>query len=361
MAGQGEPLAAEVPGARDEAEEAASGTRRALRFVVAFPGGESHCVEVARTDLVAALREEVEKAREVPPACVLKLFQSGRLLADDVAIAELDADSPVFGVLARETKLELLLQVCGSFAGYRDLLLGASVDPLDSNIRLVGPMPDILLVLEEMAGQPPLMKHLRRGEGGGTLEFYGDDGDLLLPSLDILPLLVSAGLEKFARATVRIELNSDAYNQGLGVVLEASPLMNSTADESGLPSWVYNGYGLSNDPKTRRNAVKFHPGMHGGQLRVEGKGGWSNRSMPFTPAAWTSSGKKLHALELTVGADGQNEVCFRGIEAGQEWRSAWTHQLTAGRHLPAVFAWLDMGSSSKPLYVGGISVRIHMQ
>ena len=64
------------------------------------------------------------------------------------------------------------------------------------------------------------------------------------------------------------------------------------------------------------NTVKFHPGMHGGMLRVEGGGGFFNQSIGFTPKSWTDSGHRFHKLEVTAGADGDNEVRIaHGIRA----------------------------------------------
>ena len=224
---------------------------------------------------------------------------------------------------------------------------------------LLGSMPSILEVLEDMGGQAPSMQHLCTGDRDGTLKFSGADGDLLLPSLDATALLATAGLARFARVSMCIELNSDAYDQGLGVVLEASPLMENTVDEEGLAMYVRNGYGMSNDRK--QSAVKFHPGMWGGQLRVEGRGGWGNQDIGFTPENWQQSGHAFHMLELTLGSDGENQVCIKGTQHGQLWQQSWTHQLTDGRYFLAVYAWLDLGSEESPLHIGTISLRVQRQ
>ena len=75
-------------------------------------------------------------------------------------------------------------------------------------------------------------------------------------------------------------------------------MSDSTIDDKGLPSYVYNGYGLSEGKK--QNAVKFHPGMGGGAVRVEGLGGFGNQDMRFTPANWSGSGHQFHTLHLTM-------------------------------------------------------------
>merc|ERR1712187_579108 len=71
--------------------------------------------------------------------------------------------------------------------------------------------------------------------------------------------------------TLCVGVNSDAYNRGLGVVVNANPSLDVTMNENGLPSYAYNGYGLQRG--VRGNAIKFHPGMGGGEFRIEGKGG----------------------------------------------------------------------------------------
>merc|ERR1719428_1860611 len=83
--------------------------------------------------------------------------------------------------------------------------------------------------------------------------------------------------------------------------------------------------------------------------------------MNFTPMNWTQSGKKFHRLEVTLGKDGANEVCFRGTEAGQVWRRSWTRKLTDGRYIPAIHAWLDLGSRHvDPVHFRQISAVVHM-
>lgn len=327
------------------------------RFAVMFAGGTTLEVSVPKSDTVKALRGSVEQKHDVPPACIMKLFQGQQILLDSMPIGELSMVDPVFAVVARETNLEVLLQAAGTYNGYKELLRGASPDPDDINIKVVGPMPSILAVLEDMSGQAPNVPNLCAGSKDGSLEFSGADGALLLPSLDATPWLAAAGVDLFKSVTIVVEVNSDSYNRGLGVVLEASPLMDVTIDESGFPSYVYNGLGISSGKQ--QNAVKFHPGMGGGQARVEGVGGFGNSSMGFTPLNWSESGKKYHTFELNLGADGTNEVCIKGTSEGQVWRRPWKRTLTSGKHIPAVYAWLDLGGEvRKPLQLGQIHVRM---
>lgn len=340
-----------------QADTVPSGSEETIKLTVALAGGTTFEVDVLPTDCIIALRAGVEKMHTIPPACLLKLFQDGQLLHDDFPVKDIDSAQPIFGAVSKETKLEVLLQAAGSYAGYQDVLRDARASSMDPKTLMVGPVPTILEVLEDMGGQAPKLEHLCTGDEDGTLRFSGAHGDLLLPSIDATALLARAGAAKFDRVTICIELNSDAYNQGLGVVLEASPLMDSTIDEHGLPMYVYNGYGISS--KKKQNAVKFHPGMGGGQLRVEGLGGWGNQSIGFTPLSWAQSGHQFHTLELTLGADGKNEMCIKGTKEGQVWRKPWTRQLTEGRYFPAVYAWLDLGSKKNPLHIKNISLRVH--
>jgi len=350
-------MAGEDGGDTNVAEAADAAT---VTFTVTLPGGKQYEVGLFSDDKVAALREQVEKQHEVPPACLLKLFQDGQLLLDADSLTGVDATQPIFGAISRDTNVQALLQAAGKYWGYTDILEGFEKDQADPKTFSSSSMPNILQVLEDMGGQAPDMKDLRKGEKDGTLEFGGARGDMILPSIDAAPFLTAAGADAFHSVTLIVEVNSDAYNYGLGVVLEASPLLDSTLDESGLPSYTYNGYGVD-DKNKKQNAIKFHPGMSQGQLRIEGVGGWGNQRIGFTPQNWSESGKKYHTLELTVGADGENEMCIRGTNEGEVWRKPWKRQLTSGRHIPAVYAWLDLGSSqSHPLQIGSIRMKMKL-
>jgi len=330
-----------------------------VAYAVTLPGGTIHSVSLSSDGTVLELREGVEKLHQVPPACFLKLFQDGQLLLDKDPLAGVDATQPVFGAVSQDTSVQALLQASGKYWGYTDIVKGMVKDEIDPHMFCSPCMPTILQVLEDMGGQAPEMTNLRKGAKDGTLEFTGAEGDLILPSLDASPILVAAGVDAFTQVTLIIEVNSDAYNRGLGVVLEASPLLDSTVDEAGLPSYIYNGYGVDQEGK-KQNAIKFHPGMSGGQLRIEGIAGWGNSSIGFTPANWSECANKYHTLELTLGADGRNEMCIKGTNEGEVWRKPWTRQLTDGRHIPAVYAWLDMGSESQPLQIGSIRMRVQV-
>jgi len=331
-----------------------------LAFNVILASGATQVLTVEASSSAVELMKAFAAVHDVPPHCNVKMFQGGQVILEDTATSRLDVEQPVFAVIVRETKIEILLQAAGSYEGYKDLMCSAQTDARDPSVRLVGPMPSILHVLEELGGQPSELKTLHAGsQGASILQFAGNAGELILPSLDATPLLAAVGVAKFNRVTLSVEVNSDAFNRGLGVVVEASPLMESTVDESGLPSYLYNGYGVSS--KKKQSAIKFHPGMGGGELRVEGLGGWGNQSVGFTPKSWTASRHKLHTLALTIGADGQNVVQLRGTEAGQVWQKPWRRPLTDGVHIPALYAWLDLGGPGEhPLHIGQISFRVHL-
>eukprot|EP00913_Durusdinium_trenchii_P003119 g2882.t1 len=127
-----------------------------------------------------------------------------------------------------------------------------------------------------MGGQQPDVKDLRQGEHGELL-MTGELGHLLLPSLSVEALQPPSAdtaaeasgqrelqreLQPFTKVIFSVQLNSDAYNQGLGIVLEQPPSMQCEMDRNGIPTYIYNGWGLSKDKNS--NAIKFHPGMERG-------------------------------------------------------------------------------------------------
>jgi len=196
-------------------------------------------------------------------------------------------------------------------------------------------------VYESLAQEPPAdLKQLETGSHD-HLEFSGNDGALLVPALNLQPL-GAAGV------VLQVGINSDSYNCGLGVALQTE-LQN---EASGWYS--YNGFGVTKNKAT--NAVKFHPGMRGAQLRVEGGGGFYNSNVGFTPQNWSDT-KKLHTLEITLRTTGENEILLRSCE-GEEWRKAWQNKLFDGGRLPAVYAWIDFGGErGKPLLVSRVALR----
>jgi len=226
----------------------------------------------------------------------------------------------------------------------------------------IGPMPSILDVLTDLGVPKDQLEHLRVIPEG-VLEFNGKQRQLVLPSLDTEQLRATTGFDQLKRITVCIGINSDAFNNGLGVVLEASSLVDFTIDEKGIPSYLYCGgigYGISNDH--RGNCVKFHPGMSGGCLRVEGPGGFGNQDIGFKPENWSDSEHRLNLLEITVGTDGKNEVRItNSTNPGQVWHKSWEHQIFSGRFMPAIFAWIDIPCDfpRRPVFVGPISIRVH--
>mmetsp|Transcript_81796 Transcript_81796/g.147712 ORF Transcript_81796/g.147712 Transcript_81796/m.147712 type:complete len:343 (+) Transcript_81796:78-1106(+) len=334
-----------------------------VKFSVSLPSRDTFDVEVSSSGTANELRQAIELQHETPAACILKVFQGGQLISDEVLISELDPLQPVFAVIARDTDAKKLLKGAGTHTGYQYLLENAPADPEDNKTRLLGPMPSILCVLEEMSGQVTEVDQLRKGQLPETLEFTGGKGVLLVPSLDATPLLKAAGAGSFDRVTVSVEVNSDAYNRGLGVVLEASKLVKGSAEQPERRNYEYNGFVSDDDDddsdsQTCKNYIKFHPGMGGGQLRVEGPGGWLNQNIGFTPVAWTESGQKFHTLHLVLGANGDNLMRIEGTNAGEVFEMPWSNQLTDGQYLPAVHAWLDLGEED-PVVIGEINMRVH--
>lgn len=254
--------------------------------------------------------------------------------------------------------MELLLQAAGSWEGYKEMLMALSFE--GGRVKTVSSIPSILAALEDMSGQRPEIEDLRPGEHGG-LEMSREDGHLLLPSISTAPLHPVGGKElkepHFSKVVISIQLNSDAWDRGLGIVVEQPPSMQSDLHTSGLPMYIFSGWGVS---KTKNsNVIKFHPGMRGGQLRIEGAGGFANCDMGFTPQNWTQSERKFHTFQVTIGTDGRNQLKVIST-TGQVFSAHWRNKLTDGKFMPAVYAWLDLGGNGKPLFLGDMSLEIHL-
>jgi hypothetical protein len=176
---------------------------------------------------------------------------------------------------------------------------------------------------------------------------------MILPSLDVAELIDKLKLDELKQITIIVGVNSDVYNRGLGVTLKADP---STAAAEDPEEWYeYGGSGA--DLEGGSNSIKFHPNMDGGQLRVEGSGGFHNTDIGFTPPGWSGSGNKLAILEITISADGNNEISFK-ID-GQTWTGTWNNMLISNSRIPAVFAHVDLGGTEdEPLIVGQVLLRL---
>uniref|UniRef100_A0A7S2UU25 Uncharacterized protein n=1 Tax=Fibrocapsa japonica TaxID=94617 RepID=A0A7S2UU25_9STRA len=206
-------------------------------------------------------------------------------------------------------------------------------------------------------------------KSGDVLVFDGQHGALLVPSLDCSELLERLGIKKLTAVTVCVGVNSDAYNNGLGAGVLPSVEMNTGGSIE--RSYIYSGYLSRGLARAERKAiVKFHPGMSGGQLRLEGPGGFRNQNIAFTPLCWsevltgieagTQNGQdRLHQLEFYLSADGHNEVRLRtGGYQNLTFEKSWDCILFDGRHLPAVFCWKDLDHGG-PLYVGPVKFLLH--
>lgn len=245
-------------------------------------------------------------------------------------------------------------------AGYAFFLGRPTFD--NERRAVVGPFPRITDAARAgyVAESPPALAD----KDGGMLEYSGSKEALLLPSLDAVPLLEKVFQRKFERITIIVGVNSDAYNNGLGVMLRAwePPPTHGEAEGSDSEEDWYEygggGAGMGQSSLTKSdNVVKFHPGMGGGQLRVEGTGGFHNTDVGFTPLNLSDAGERLHVMEITVSADGDNEVRFiSATDASATWTGQWKNKLFDGKRLPSVFVWKDLPRGG-PVVVGPVSVR----
>ncbi|CAE7600703.1 unnamed protein product [Symbiodinium sp. CCMP2592] len=179
----------------------------ALTFSVSTVNGKTFEVQCLKEDTVKTLREELQNTHiEVPAACFLKLFHGPQALHDGLPVAELDPSQPIFAVIGRETKVEVLLEAAGSWRGYKELVQAAAASCEGQKIKVIKKIPSILDVLEDLGGQKPEVADLRQGEKG--LECKAENGHLLLPSLNL------EELQGFSKVVFSVKLNSDAYNQG---------------------------------------------------------------------------------------------------------------------------------------------------
>jgi len=216
----------------------------------------------------------------------------------------------------------------------------------------VGPLPWITEAAKAAGQDPP--KNLIYNDILKLLSYNGTTGALLLPSLEMALFHECLGYPEgeLDSLTILAGVNSDSYNRGLGLVIEPPPGPGHGANGSVS---LYNGLGLT--PGTDRNAIKFHPDMHGGQLRIEGRGGFFNSNIGFTPKGWTSSKHWLQGLEITLSRSGNNTLKIQSPDGGPNWSRSWQHKLLGGPQLPSVYAWLDLGGQAgKPLIIGPISL-----
>jgi len=240
---------------------------------------------------------------------------------------------------------------------FRDQLSSPAVD--GHGEAWVGPLPNIFEYYNNM-GLQGMMKSLH-GDGLhlqsqelSLLTYNGTEGAMILPSVDAKPLLMGLDKRNLSSVTLKVGVNSDSYNLGLGVIVEGSPQIDER-QEHGLHDYEYNGFGEGENP-LRRNAIKFHPDMKGAQLRIEGPGGWGDTDCGFTAPGWSKSAGRLNVLEVTVRVDGNNDVVLRSASgSGQSFLKTWRHKLFDGTDIPTLYAFMDLGGEShKPLYVGPV-------
>jgi len=211
------------------------------------------------------------------------------------------------------------------------------------------------------------------------LSFAGEEGGLILPSLDTTPLrramtarlafkavqvpvqgqmaapftpvdLVSKGI---SQVSLTVGVNSDSYNRGLGVYIEASPGIDERLEHE-ASTYSY----MDDSTSVRRNYIKFHPDYSNGELRVEGPGGFADTNMHFTPPGWTRSGRGLNELTISMRVDGSNTVSLTTPDGKSTWHGGWHHKLFDGKDIPALYAFMDLGGErGKPLYVGPVTLE----
>jgi len=225
----------------------------------------------------------------------------------------------------------------------------------------VGPFPNIFHYYRSAGLWMPL-EHAKRNLGNiedpetdsnGLLTYSGKNGEMILPTLDGLPLLRALGKDEFLGATIKVGINSDSSCDGLGIIVEASPQINET--EEHLESYTFNGYGVH----LNRNVIKVSPNLNGWDLRVEGPGGFEDQPMGFVFLGWSDSQHKLHTIEVSVSADGANEVSFHSADGLHIFKHVWQHKLFDGRDIPSVYAFIDLGGEhAKPLIIGPVSLAV---
>jgi hypothetical protein len=340
--------------------------------------GRELVATVSAEATVKQIKDDIEKELGVQEPAYVKLICEGDVLLPSKVVSELQS-TELFGVVSMEQDVQVLKQAASSYERYTELMQDATVETVEgSKIATTRVLPTILEVLEDMAGERKELPEMRQEEDG-KVRFWGRCGELLMPSLKAAGLKRVLGVESLEEVTIIVGCNSDCYNQGLGVGLEASPLMNCTVDEKGVPSYMYNGYGLTEalsldkedgsgkrwrtQEPLRRNVVKFHPGMSGAELRCEGVGGWTNTSVGFNPEALSNTKGALHTLRLTMRTSGVNTIEFQGVDCKGNvqqpaWCKTWNRELFDGDHIPSMFAFLDLGSQETR---GVVYSRIQLQ
>jgi len=227
-------------------------------------------------------------------------------------------------------------------------LLGSPRDDGEGR-ALVGPLPNILDYYLETGLLGPLESSARhlQVQGMDILAFNGSGTELVLPSLDIVPLLRAMRVEELRSITLTVGINSDSRKHGLGVTIEASPQIDESKDS--LPF-----YGHSRN----RNVIKIHLDDGGGRLSIEGPGGFESVSLGFDMPGWTSSGERLHRLEISADVEGNNELLLRSATGSGTLRKRWRHRLFDGKDGPSLYAYSEWGSDpSKPLLIGRVSLK----
>lgn len=335
----------------------------AVTVTVQMANGEEVVVEVTASTTVDEVRqlvlEQVKPASTVTDDCFVRLLSGNQLLQGGTLVSDVDLQSPVFGIVVESLDLQALQALAADSPLYAEAFACAALKVEgDQVVATMRDLPSILEVYQDVGGQLPTLEAACHDAATGHFAYWGNTGEMLLPSLSAGPLHEAMGT--ISKVVIEIGVNSDNFNNGLGVVVEAAEDMTRVPDEPARQPRSFYVYcsSLSGLSETRaRNAVKFHPGMHGGELRVEGRGGFPNQNVGFRPAAW-QEGNRLHTLKLELGADGTNAVTL--VDATNEsrmWTKRWRHQLFDGVNIPALYTWLDCARNQhSPVYYGRVSI-----
>lgn len=219
---------------------------------------------------------------------------------------------------------------------------------------LVGPLPNILEYYRETGLLGPLQTSKRMLQvEDGLLAYSGAEGEMILPSLDVTPVIKFYKMETFVSVTIIVGVNSDSHCCGLGVAVEASPQINETKEHT---QWLGRG---DAGVHLNRNLIKFIPDTVNAGVEVEGPGGFRSTPIGFTLPGWSRSGRKLNILEISMEQDGKNTLVLRSAMGDHVWRKSWRHKLFDGKDLPSLYAFIARGGEQgRPLLVGRVSLKM---
>eukprot|EP00929_Paragymnodinium_shiwhaense_P116673 TRINITY_DN86432_c0_g1_i1.p1 TRINITY_DN86432_c0_g1~~TRINITY_DN86432_c0_g1_i1.p1 ORF type:complete len:341 (-),score=69.85 TRINITY_DN86432_c0_g1_i1:87-1109(-) len=314
-------------------------------FAVTLVDGRVLQISVPESGKVEAISKQVAKELQLAEHCFVQLTSGSSVLSDSTLLADLAGGATDFNATVQVTaELKPLKQAASKHELYEQALASAEVLEADAQNQRrrvrTKPFPMILDVLMEMGGDKVEVPYMTRAEGD-LLCFKGELGELLLPPMDMSQLGSKLGVEKLEAVTLSIGVNSHCYDQGLGIGLH--------------PDGNIDDFFGGKQP----TCIKFHPGMQGGLLRVEGPDSFPNQFMDFTPlnlagmkeflaeevpdSTWPADA--LHTLQVTLRTTGRNTVYLKAAneQAAPAWQRDFNSNIFDGLTTPSVFAWLDCG------------------